>query len=137
MNGSLPYLIMAALALFAVGALVWALRERGRALRAETRLSMLEGAGDAIRAQAAQSANLVADELLKRADETFRNRELLAQQRLETQLKPISDLLAPIFFVSVGASLDLGSLNPLDPASRGMVLFALLLTGARQWPPET
>ena len=94
MNGSLPYLIMAVLAALSVGAVLWALRERGRALRAETRLSMLEGAGDAIRAQAAQSANLVADELLKRADETFRNRELLAQQRLETQLKPVAETLA-------------------------------------------
>ena len=94
MNGSLSYLIMAVLAALSVGAVLWALRERGRALRAETRLSMLEGAGDAIRAQAAQSANLVADELLKRADETFRNRELLAQQRLETQLKPVAETLA-------------------------------------------
>lgn len=95
MNGSLPYIIVALVAAaVAVAMLVWALRERGRAQNAETRLSMLEGAGDVIEAQAARSANLVADELLKRADETFRNRELLAQQRLETQLKPVAETLA-------------------------------------------
>jgi DNA recombination protein RmuC len=36
----------------------------------------------------------VAEELLKRTDETFRNRELMAQQRMEAQLKPVADTLA-------------------------------------------
>ena len=48
---------------------------------------------------------------------------------LETQLKPVADIFTPIFFVSVGASVDLFSLNPFNPETRGMLLFALLLTG--------
>jgi len=95
MNGLSPLLLAAiVLAVLAVALLVWALRERGRAQRAELRLALVEESGDHVRAQAAQSASLVADELLKRADETFRNRELLAQQRLETQLKPVAETLA-------------------------------------------
>ncbi len=94
MNDVAPYLIAAFGVASAVAMLVWALRERSRADRAETRLSMLGDSGDLVRAQAAQSAGIVADELLKRADETFRNRDLLAQQRLETQLKPVAETLA-------------------------------------------
>lgn len=94
MNDVAPYLIAAFGVVSAVATLVWALRERSRADRAETRLSMLGDSGDLVRAQAAQSAGIVADELLKRADETFRNRDLLAQQRLETQLKPVAETLA-------------------------------------------
>lgn len=95
MNASAPVIVAALVsAALAIAMLVWALRERGRAARAELRLSMIEQSGEHIRAQAAQSANLVADELLKRADETFRNRELLAQQRLESQLKPVAETLA-------------------------------------------
>ena len=94
MNDVAPYVIAAFGVASAVAMLVWALRERSRADRAETRLSMLGDSGDLVRAQAAQSAGIVADELLKRADETFRNRDLLAQQRLETQLKPVAETLA-------------------------------------------
>jgi DNA recombination protein RmuC len=94
MNDVAPYVIAALGVALAIAMLVWALRERSRADRAETRLSMLGDSGDLVRAQAAQSAGIVADELLKRADETFRNRDLLAQQRLETQLKPVAETLA-------------------------------------------
>ncbi len=94
MNDVALYVIAALGVASAVAMLVWALRERSRADRAETRLSMLGDSGDLVRAQAAQSAGIVADELLKRADETFRNRDLLAQQRLETQLKPVAETLA-------------------------------------------
>ena len=94
MNDAAPYVFAALGFASAVAMLVWALRERSRADRAETRLSMLGDSGDLVRAQAAESAGIVADELLKRADETFRNRELLAQQRLETQLKPVAETLA-------------------------------------------
>lgn len=52
------------------------------------------------------------------------------KHELETQLRPVSTLFAPIFFVSVGASLDLASLSPFDSASRAMLLFAALLTAA-------
>lgn len=46
---------------------------------------------------------------------------------LETQLKPVADIFTPIFFVSVGASVNLFSLNPFDPATRGTLLFTVML----------
>jgi DNA recombination protein RmuC len=102
-------------ALLALG-LVWALvertRERGRADRLSERLdtttatladanakvmvleSQAGAVGDFLKAQAAQSANAVAEELLKRNAEAFRGHELLAQARLEAQLKPVAETLA-------------------------------------------
>ena len=53
-----------------------------------------EATAEYLRAQAAQSANAVAEALVKRADESFRNREQLAQARIEAQLKPVADTLA-------------------------------------------
>jgi len=53
-----------------------------------------EATADYLRAQAAQSANAVAEALVKRADESFRNREQLAQARIEAQLKPVAETLA-------------------------------------------
>ena len=44
---------------------------------------------------------------------------------IEQELKPIASVFTPVFFVMIGASLDLTVLNPLDPANHG----ALLLTG--------
>ena len=91
--------------------LVWALMERRRAAVAEgrawdlharhaeseARMRLFEDQAAAstelLRAQAAESANGVAEALLKRTDETFRNRELMAQQRMEAQLKPVADTL--------------------------------------------
>lgn len=107
MNSALLIVAVAA-AVLSLVLLAWALLERARANRAEAhawrmredfaeteaRLRLLEQSGDLVRAQAAQSAGAVADELLKRADETFRNRELLAQQRIEAQLKPVAESLA-------------------------------------------
>lgn len=46
---------------------------------------------------------------------------------LETQIKPVADIFTPIFFVSVGASIDLRQLNPFDPTARSLLLFAVLL----------
>jgi DNA recombination protein RmuC len=105
-------ILFAASAVLALAFLAWAVLERLRAGRAddrafayqervaeaEARVRLLEdqaaSQGELLRAQAAQSASVVAEELLKRSDETFRNRELLAQQRLEAQLKPVADTLA-------------------------------------------
>ena len=64
-------------------------RERAR-LTEENR----EATAEYLRAQAAQSANAVADAMVKRADESFRNREQLAQARIEAQLKPVAETLA-------------------------------------------
>lgn len=46
---------------------------------------------------------------------------------LETQIKPVADILTPIFFVMVGASLNLRSLNPLDPTTHTTLIFTFLL----------
>jgi Kef-type K+ transport system membrane component KefB len=49
------------------------------------------------------------------------------QHTLETQLRPVADIFTPIFFVSVGASVNLFALSPFDPATRGMLVFTVLL----------
>ena len=93
MNGLL--LIFAIIcALIAAVALAWALKERVRAATAEARLSALQDSGEAVRAQLNQSAASVAEEILRRNEEVVRNREQLAQARLEAQLKPVADTLA-------------------------------------------
>ncbi|GAA0651007.1 DNA recombination protein RmuC [Brevundimonas lenta] len=110
MNASLVAFFAASL--LALVALGWALMERRRAAAAETRnwelrerhaetearMRLVEDQAatqtELLRAQAAHSANAVAEELLKRNDETFRNRELLAQQRMDAQLKPVAETLA-------------------------------------------
>lgn len=110
MNATLVAFLAASVV--AVIALVWALMERRRASAADTRawelreryaetearMRLFEDQAatstELLRAQAAQSATTVAEELLKRTDETFRNRELMAQQRMEAQLKPVADTLA-------------------------------------------
>jgi len=117
MNFSDPFLILAIVfALMAVAAMLWALAASKRAsaadarawqlnerlAQADERARLLEDQaatqGELIRAQAAQQANMtantVAEALIKRADENFRSRELLSQQRLEAQLKPVAETLA-------------------------------------------
>ena len=109
MNASLVAFLAASVV--AVIALAWALMERRRAAAAEARnwelrerhaetearMRLFEDQAatstELLRAQAAQSATTVAEELLKRTDETFRNRELMSQQRMEAQLKPVADTL--------------------------------------------
>jgi Kef-type K+ transport system membrane component KefB len=46
---------------------------------------------------------------------------------LEKLIKPIADLLVPIFFVTVGARADLGVLNPTVPENRAGLLIAVFL----------
>jgi len=110
MNASLVAFLAASVV--AVVALAWALMERRRAGAAETRawemrerfaetearLRVAEDQAAAqaefLRAQAGEQAQAAAEALLKRTDETFRNRELMAQQRLEAQLKPVAETLA-------------------------------------------
>lgn len=110
MNASIVAALAAAVV--ALIALAWALMERRRAAAADARawdLSQRFAATEArlhlaedqaatqtelLRAQAAQSAQTAAEEMLRRTDETFRNRELLAQQRMDAQLKPVAETLA-------------------------------------------
>ena len=110
MNATLVAFLAASVV--AVIALVWALMERRRASAADTRawelreryaetearMRLFEDQAatstELLRAHARESATTAAEELLKRTDETFRNRELMAQQRMEAQLKPVADTLA-------------------------------------------
>lgn len=99
---------LAAAAVFAIaflGVLVLWLRERGQSVKLATELAgaverarLQEDArvtmGDYLRAQAEQTATATAEALLKRTDETFRNREMLHQERLAAQLKPVAESLA-------------------------------------------
>jgi DNA recombination protein RmuC len=89
----------------ATPAIAWALMERNRANRAEARAWDLQDAAARVRVMEEQSvknsaflqaeaAATIAEQVMKRADETFHNREQLAQARLEAQLKPVADSLA-------------------------------------------
>ena len=74
-----------------------AILERDLAVAGE-RARMIEQQGrsntELLRAQAAESAAVVADQMVARAAESFRSQELLNQARLEAQLKPVADTLA-------------------------------------------
>ncbi|HKR88053.1 MAG TPA: DNA recombination protein RmuC [Phenylobacterium sp.] len=110
MNASLLAALVCALV--AVAAVAWGFLERRRAGAADARAfalterataaearafhleQQLETHGELAKAQAAQSASAVAEALVKQTEQTFLNREHLAQQRLEAQLKPVADTLA-------------------------------------------
>lgn len=105
MNLYAVLLALLAALLAAIPALAWALMERGRANRAEARAFELQDAAARLRLMEeqeaknaaflqAQAAAAIAEQVMKRADETFHNREQLAQARLEAQLKPVADTLA-------------------------------------------
>ncbi len=113
MNFSDPYPILALVfALVAVALGLWAVTAQRRAAKAEAeswllnerlaqaeeRHRLLEDQSatqiELIKAQAAQSANAIAEQLIKRADENAKSRERLAEARLEAQLKPVAETLA-------------------------------------------
>ncbi|MBD6616242.1 cation:proton antiporter [Komarekiella sp. 'clone 1'] len=77
--------------------------------------------GNAIHLEAilgAFAAGLVLDETDKRKE-------------LDEQVKPVADILVPVFFVTVGAKVDLGVLNPLVPGNReGLIIAAFLIVVA-------
>jgi Kef-type K+ transport system membrane component KefB len=50
-----------------------------------------------------------------------------ARNELDGLVKPVADLLVPIFFVTVGAQADLGVLNPADSANWGGLVVASFL----------
>ncbi|WP_315785228.1 cation:proton antiporter [Fischerella sp. JS2] len=73
--------------------------------------------GNAIHLEAilgAFAAGLVLDETDKRKE-------------LDQQVIPIADILVPIFFVSVGARVDLGVLNPVVPENQQGLIIAIFL----------
>jgi Kef-type K+ transport system membrane component KefB len=49
------------------------------------------------------------------------------RNQLDQLIKPVADLLVPIFFVSVGARTDLGVLNPAIPEHRSGLIIAVFL----------
>jgi Kef-type K+ transport system membrane component KefB len=57
---------------------------------------------------------------------------ILARTEQRTHLgetiKPVADIFVPIFFVLVGAAVDLSHLNPLDPQNWTILLLAVALT---------
>ena len=76
-----------------VAALAWGLRERSRAKLAEVRIGLLQEQARMVEAQAARSAESVAEAILKRNEEAQASREQLAQAKLEAQLKPVAETL--------------------------------------------
>lgn len=50
------------------------------------------------------------------------------RHEIDTALKPIVDIFAPLFFVFVGAQVDVGLLNPAVAENRAALLLALLLS---------
>jgi Kef-type K+ transport system membrane component KefB len=55
------------------------------------------------------------------------NRTQLGPQ-IEREVHDLAQFFIPIFFVSVGAAIDLRTLNPFDPAARPFVIFGVVLT---------
>lgn len=49
------------------------------------------------------------------------------QAKIEKAIKPVADVFVPIFFVLVGAAVDLSLLNPFDAGSRSFLLLAVAL----------
>ena len=92
MNGLLILALL--LAVVAIAAVVWALKERMRAVAAEQRIEMMREHADLVTAQLTQSATGVAEAILKKNEEAAHSREQLAQARLEAQLKPVAESLA-------------------------------------------
>ena len=97
-------MIVVVLALVAAafgGGFLWAFmgwqRTRGALAAAEARVEAVEDSrvtmAELLKAQAAQSAQVVADQMVNRATETFRAQDLLARERMAAQLKPVADTL--------------------------------------------
>jgi DNA recombination protein RmuC len=80
--------------LAAGGAIAWAVRAQMRAAAAEMKLALVQQHADLVSAQVAQSATGVAEAILKKNEEAIRSRDLMAQERLALQLKPVADSLA-------------------------------------------
>ena len=49
------------------------------------------------------------------------------REDIDGSLKPVSDIFVPIFFVMVGAKVELGAYNPLVPGARAMIGLAASL----------
>jgi DNA recombination protein RmuC len=87
-----------------LGSLKALLRERSRSASLDRELaaaqernrqleSSREESNALLRAQAAESAGAVTEQLVQRANETFQSQQALAQSQLEGQLKPVAEVL--------------------------------------------
>ncbi|MBJ7446878.1 MAG: DNA recombination protein RmuC [Brevundimonas sp.] len=99
---NMSVLILAVVCVALGAAFLWAFtgwqKTRAQLTSAEDRIALVEDSritmADLLKAQAAQSAQVVADHMVSRATETFRQQDLLARERMEAQLKPVSETLA-------------------------------------------
>ncbi|RZJ86100.1 MAG: DNA recombination protein RmuC, partial [Brevundimonas sp.] len=95
-------LIFAGLSILLAAGFVWAFLGRqsalGRLALAEERIVLIEDSRgtmtELLKAQAAQSAEAVASQLVVRATETFQAQDRANRERLDAQLKPVSETLA-------------------------------------------
>ncbi|RSB46552.1 MULTISPECIES: DNA recombination protein RmuC [Brevundimonas] len=95
-------LILLIVALMAGGGFLWAFmgwqKTKGALDAADARLELMEESRDSmaefLKAQASQSAEAVASKLVARATETFQAQDRVARERMEAQLKPVSETLA-------------------------------------------
>ena len=94
-------LAIAAVAVLMAGGFLWAWlgwqKARGALGAAETRLELIEESRESmaafLKAQASQSAQTVADQMVTRATETFQAQDRVARERMEAQLKPVAETL--------------------------------------------
>lgn len=95
-------LILLAFVAVAAGGFLWAYmgwqKARGALDAAVSKLALMEESRDSmaefLKAQASQSAEAVATKLVARATETFQAQDRVARERMEAQLKPVSETLA-------------------------------------------
>ncbi|KQW82977.1 DNA recombination protein RmuC [Brevundimonas sp. Root1279] len=94
--------VLAVLSALLLGGFLWAFmgwqRARAELVAAEDRIELVEESRvtmtDLLKAQAAQSAQAVADQMVTRATETFQAQDRVARERMEAQLKPVAETLA-------------------------------------------
>lgn len=98
-----PFLVaLAVLSAFLLIAFLWAFmgwqKAKAAAEAAHQRIELIEEArasmADYLRAQAAESAQAVANQMVERATETFKAQDRVARERVEAQLKPVAETLA-------------------------------------------
>ena len=94
----IPALLAAVLALAFLWAFLGWQRARAGLAAAEARLALESDARESmaafLKAQAAESAQSVAGQMVARATETFQAQDRLARERMEAQLKPVAETLA-------------------------------------------
>ena len=92
---------LAVLSAALAGGFLWAFlgwqRARSEVAAAEHRIALIEESrketAEFIKAQSAQSAQAVAEQLVQRATETFQAQDRVARERMEAQLKPVAETL--------------------------------------------